>query len=88
MAELSDPGAPWRSALYEGRVRHRRYGDVPHGFERALYLFYLDLAELPDVLAGNALWSATRPAPVRFRRRDYFGAPEQPLADSVRNACN
>jgi DUF1365 family protein len=66
-------------------VRHRRYGDVPHGFERALYLFYLDLAELPDVLAGSALWSATRPAPVRFRRRDYFGAPEQPLADSVRD---
>jgi uncharacterized protein len=60
------------SALYEGWVRHRRHAPVEHEFRYRLYMAYLDLAELPEVLDRVPLWSARRPAPARFRRSDYL----------------
>jgi DUF1365 family protein len=60
------------SALYEGWVRHRRHAPVQHEFRYRLYMAYLDLAELPDVLDRVPLWSARRPAPAQFRRSDYL----------------
>ena len=33
------------SALYEGKVRHRRMTPVPHEFDYTLFMVYLDLAE-------------------------------------------
>ena len=60
------------SALYEGWVRHRRFEPVQHEFRRRLFMAYLDLDELPEVLDPVPLWSARRPAPARFRREDYL----------------
>jgi DUF1365 family protein len=60
------------SALYEGWVRHRRHAPVEHEFRYRLYMAYLDLAELPEVLDRVPLWSARRPAPAWFRRSDYL----------------
>ncbi len=48
-------------------------------------MVYLDLDELDAVFGDGWLWSATRPAPVRFRRRDYLGDPDRPLAACVRD---
>jgi uncharacterized protein len=59
------------SAVYEGWVRHRRHEPVEHEFRYRLYMAYLDLAELPEVLDRVPLWSARRPAPAWFRRSDY-----------------
>ena len=72
------------SALYEGRVRHRRFDPVEHEFTYPVFMAYLDLAELPDVLDPLPLWSARRPAPARFRRADHLGDPARPLAECVR----
>jgi DUF1365 family protein len=47
---------------------------------------YLDLDELPGALDPYPLWSARRPAPARFRREDYMGDPERPLAECARDA--
>ena len=44
-----------------------------------------DLDELPDAFDRHPLWSARRAAPVRFRRADYLGDPELPLADAARD---
>lgn len=60
------------SALYEGWVRHRRHAPVEHEFRYRLYMAYLDLGELPEVLDRVPLWSARRPAPAWFRRSDYL----------------
>lgn len=60
------------SALYEGWVRHRRFEPVRHEFRRRLFMAYLDLDELPEVLDPVPLWSARRPAPARFRPSDYL----------------
>ncbi len=72
------------SALYTGRLRHRRYAPVPHAFEYRLCLAWLDLAELDQVFRRRWFWSTRRPAPVRFRRADYLGDPQQPLDEAVR----
>ena len=60
------------SALYEGWVRHRRMEPIGHEFRYRLFMSYLDLGELPELLDRVPLWSARRPAPAWFRRRDYM----------------
>lgn len=72
------------SAIYEGTVRHRRFAPAAHGFDYTLFMMYLDLAELDAVFAGRWLWSASRPAPAAFRRRDHYGEPAAPLEESIR----
>jgi len=72
------------SALYFGRVRHRRFAPREHAFEYRLFMAYLDLAELERVFRGRWLWSARRPAPAWFRRADFLGDPRMPLDEAVR----
>lgn len=71
------------SALYEGEIRHRRFGEVEHGFRHRILMSYLDLDELPELLDRLPLWSARRAAPVRYRRDDYLGDPERPLKQTA-----
>jgi hypothetical protein len=72
------------SAIYEGVVAHRRSEPREHAFSYRVSLLYLDLAELPALFDGHPLWSARRPAIGWFRRSDYLGDPEVPLAEAVR----
>jgi len=74
------------SAVYEGWIRHRRFEPVEHSFRYRLFMAYLDLDELPGVLDPYPLWSARRAAPARFRRADFMGPPERPLAECARDA--
>lgn len=74
------------SAAYEGWVRHRRFEPVAHCFRYRLFLMYLDLDELPEVLDPYLGWSARRPALARFRREDFMGNPARPLAECARDA--
>jgi uncharacterized protein len=67
------------SCVYEGWVRHRRHTPVAHAFRYPLYLLYLDLDELPDVLDRSRLWSAV----ARFERGDHLGDPRRPLRAEV-----
>jgi uncharacterized protein len=73
------------SAIYQGRLRHRRRSPVEHGFDYRIWMLLVDLDELPELFDRHPLWSARRPAPVRFRRSDYLGDPAQPLADVARD---
>lgn len=72
------------SAVYDGWVRHRRHDPVHHDFQYRHAMLLLDLDELPRVLEMRPLYSATRRALSRFRREDYLGDPQRPLADCVR----
>jgi DUF1365 family protein len=77
---------PLASAVYEGTVRHRRFEPVEHSFRYRLFLMYLDLGELPEVLDPFPFFSARRPAPARFRREDFLGDPGRPLDECAREA--
>ena len=74
-----------RSAIYEGRVRHRRFEPVQHQFDYRMCMLYLDLAELPEVFAGSRLFSCSRRAAAEFRREDHLGDPDVPLDVAVRD---
>ncbi|WP_425608098.1 DUF1365 domain-containing protein [Pseudoxanthomonas winnipegensis] len=73
------------SALYVGRVRHRRHAPKPHAFTWPLFMAYLDLDELDRVFAGRWLWSRGRRNVVEFRRADFLGDAAVPLDQSVRD---
>ncbi len=64
---------------------HRRLRPVEHSFRYRVWMLLLDLDELPEPLDRHPLWSARRPAPVRFRRSDHLGDPALPLADAARD---
>ena len=70
------------SCIYEGTVRHRR-SKPANEFTHRLAMVFVDLDELPSLLEGRL--QRARPGLLRFRRRDYHGEPERPLADAVRD---
>jgi DUF1365 family protein len=63
-------------------VRHRR-SKPARKFQHRLAMVYVDLDELPRLLDGRL--ERSRPGLLRFRRRDYHGDRELPLADAVRD---
>lgn len=72
------------SAIYSGRLRHRRFHPKSHEFTYDSTLFYIDLDELPTLFKGIKFWSIDKFTLGKFRRADYLGDPAQPLIDSVR----
>ena len=75
----------WRSCIYEGWVRHRRFAVTPNAFRYRLFMMYLDLAEVSELFANRWFWSDRRWALARFRRDDHFGDPAVPLDQAVRD---
>lgn len=73
------------SALYIGRLRHRRLSPRPHVFGYATYMVWLDLAELDTVFDGRWFWSTRRRALAWFRRADYLGDARVSLDQAVRD---
>ena len=73
------------SAIYQGTVRHRRFGAISREFSYRIYMVYLDLEEIPEVMSVHPLWSTRPRSPVRFRRSDYLAPVDRPLDESVRD---
>ena len=73
------------SAIYEGRIRHRRFAPREHAFSYRMFQLYVDLDELPRLFRQRWLWSLERRNVAQFRRADYFGDPAVPLDEAVRN---
>jgi hypothetical protein len=74
-----------QSCIYAGSVSHRRFAPVVNQFRYGIFMLYLDLAELEHLFDGYWFWSARRPAPAWFRRRDHVGDPARPLDQCVRD---
>jgi DUF1365 family protein len=72
------------SALYIGRLNHRRFSPRTHAFSYAVYMVWLDLAELDRVFHRRWFWSTRRRALAWFRRADFLGDPALPLDEAVR----
>lgn len=72
------------SAVYEGTVWHRRRTTPPHAFAYRMAQLYLDLDEIDRVFAGRWLWSHDARNLAEFRRSDYLGPADIPLAEAVR----
>lgn len=73
------------ACLYVGRVRHRRFTPKPHSFSYGLYMSYLELGRLDEVLDAVAGASSRGMALVRYCRKDYFGDVGRSLDEEVRS---
>jgi DUF1365 family protein len=73
------------SAIYTGRLRHRRFFPKRHEFCYSSTLFYLDLDELPELFSDTFFWSINSKNLGAFQRADYLGDPQFQLIDAVRN---
>lgn len=72
------------SAIFEGRVRHRRFAPVEHAFEYGVAMLYLDLARVDQDLAHAPLAATERAALLSFREQDYLPDRTGSLVDAVR----
>lgn len=75
-----------QSAVYEGRVTHRRHAPRPHAFSYRIGQLYLDLDEIDTVFRSRWLWSVNRRNLAEWRRTDYLGPLDRPLAQAVRES--
>lgn len=71
------------SAIYQGHVRHRRR-TPPRSFIFPLFMVYLDLSELEEVLSMTRFWGCSWLCPARFRREDFIGPHNVSLDEAVR----
>lgn len=74
------------NALYVGWVTHQRHavpgtGNVAHRFRYRMTIPFINLEEIPKVSHRTWTWRYL----VSFHRGDFFGAPDTPLVDAVRN---
>lgn len=63
--------AAFTSAIYTGKVRHRRFSPKPHTFEYDVFMMYLDTREIADVFSLSRFWSLKHFAPAQFKRTDF-----------------
>ncbi|QEG40964.1 DUF1365 domain-containing protein [Roseimaritima ulvae] len=73
------------SCIYEGTVTHRRRQPISHQFQYHLFMVYLDLDELPDLVGRGRLLAARKLAAKSFLRQDHLFEASQPIADEVRD---
>jgi len=76
---MSSSSTP-RSALYLGRVRHRRGGPTSHAFSYRMWSVLLDLDELPRLVNRIPILSHNRLNLLSFDDRDHM----RPVAGNVR----
>ena len=74
----------FKSQFFQGWIRHRRYLPKKHTFFYTLFLSWLDLEELNQVVAQSPFWSLERFNLVSFYRRDYLGNKNQDLSEAVK----
>jgi DUF1365 family protein len=73
------------SAIYEGKVRHRRFLPVENVFEYRLFMMYLDLTELNQVFRKRWFWSVGHWNLAYLRRKDHLGDSAASIDSAVRS---
>ena len=71
--------------IYTGTVRHRRYTPFESEFSYPVFMLYLDINDLENVINKSIFWNINKPAVVSFNRKDFHGTEEVDLDTAVRN---
>lgn len=83
----SSQQTPFKSGIYSGSVRHRRFAKVFHQFSYRIYMMGLDLDELSESTKLSALFGCRWFNPIRFNEKDYLkyetGSLKQRIANKV-----
>jgi DUF1365 family protein len=59
------------SAIYSGKVRHRRFSPKHHAFEYDVFMMYIDTKEIETIFSMSPFWSLKNFSPVQFKRADF-----------------
>ncbi len=73
------------SCIYEGTVTHRRHQPLTHQFQYRLFMVYLDLDELPDLVGPGRLLASRKLSARSFLRCDHLFERAGSFADEVRS---
>jgi hypothetical protein len=78
------------SALYVGKLRHRRFSPSAHSFSYPVYMAFLDIDRLPELMRISPFASYNRWNWTAYRERDHFGDATKTLRarlveDAARN---
>ena len=77
-----------QSALYTGTLRHRRFEPVPHGFRYRLFMAFLDIDRIAELMTISRFTSYNHFNWAAFAERDHFGNPALPLRERVLASAN
>lgn len=67
------------SSLYVGNLRHRRFEPSPHEFSYPVYMAFLDIDRLPELMKVSWFSSYNRWNWTSYCERDHFGDPAKSL---------
>lgn len=70
-------------ALFVGTVRHRRLTPVPHRFTYRLFMAFLDVDRIPELMRVSRLTGYNAWNWASFDERDHLGDPALPLRERV-----
>ena len=71
------------SALYVGRLRHRRFSPKEHSFEYPVFLSLLDVDDIPRLMRRSPLSSYERWNVAGYFERDHFGDSSKSLRERI-----
>jgi DUF1365 family protein len=71
------------AGLYTGKLRHRRFRPRKHEFTYQLFMAWLDIDRIPELMAKSPWTSYNRFNWASFEERDHFGDPRLPLRERV-----
>ena len=74
-----------KSAIYSGSIFHSRKEPFNHEFKYSLYMAYINLKEINNLLPNSFFWGFNKKALISFNRSDYLDRPEKNLIDAVKN---
>jgi DUF1365 family protein len=71
------------AGLYTGTLRHRRFRPRRHDFTYTLFMAWLDVDRIPELMAKSLWTSYNRLNWASFNERDHFGDPRLSLRERV-----
>jgi DUF1365 family protein len=72
------------SVIYEGTLRHRRFLPTRHEFEYSIFMAFLDIDKIPEVMRRSAVSGYNRWNWASFHECDHFGDATKPLRERLR----
>ncbi len=75
------------SGIYTGTLRHRRFFPAAHEFTYPLFMVFLDIDRLPELLKVSPLAGYNRRNWVSYQERDHFGDPAKPIRQRITQAA-
>jgi uncharacterized protein len=71
------------SSIYVGTLRHRRFRPVRQEFTYPLFMAFLDIDQLPELMSISPFSAYNRWNWASFHERDHLGDPDKPLRERL-----